>query len=92
MLVRPFGTTQLYNCLWVYNHKRQCRLELGAQMFEFRMRPNFPIEATPEFLLTELLYNLDSLAEDRDTVLTRVLKRLQVMGTRFYAPRLEEDR
>jgi len=70
------GTTQLYNCLWVYNHKRQCRLELGGQVFEFRMRPNFPKEATPEFLLAELLNNLDSLAEDRDAVRTWALKKL----------------
>jgi hypothetical protein len=55
-------------------------------MFEFRKRPNFPKEATPEFLLTELLNNLSSLAEDRDEVRTRVQKKLQDMCARFEAP------
>ena len=80
------GTMQLYNCLWVFNHKRRCRIELGGQVFEFRMRPNFPKVATSEFLLTEFLNNLDSLAEDRDAVRTRVQNKLQDMSVLFDVP------
>jgi len=62
-----FGTTQLYNCLVVYNHKRHGRFELGGQIFEFCMKPHYPKKVTPEFLLVEFVNNLNQLAEDRDS-------------------------
>ena len=78
------GTTQLYNHYVVYNHKRHGRFELGGQVFEFRMKPNFPRKTTPEFLMIELINNLDSLAEDRDAIRSQVKTKLPEMCTRRF--------
>jgi hypothetical protein len=63
------GTTQLYNKTVVYNHKRHGLFKLGNRNFEFRMKPRFPKKVDKEFLLVDLLNNLDSLAEDKDAIL-----------------------
>jgi hypothetical protein len=73
------GTTQLYNHMVVYNHKRHGRFELGGLVFEFYMKPNFPKKSTPEFLLVELINNLNNLAEDREAVRSRVQAKLPEM-------------
>lgn len=70
------GTTQLYNETVVYNHKRHGRFELGGRVFEFRVKPHFPKRLTAEFLLVDMVNNLDSLAEDTDAVLERIKKKL----------------
>src|SRR3954468_16402800 len=69
------GTTQLYNKTVVYNHKRHGDFKLGNRTFAFRMRPRFPKSLTKEFLLVDLVNNLDQLAEAKDEVLRRVLQR-----------------
>lgn len=66
------GTTQLYNRKTVYNHKRHGDFTLGGMTFSFRVKPHFPRKATPEFLLVDLVNNLDSLAEDPKLVLEKV--------------------
>lgn len=66
------GTTQLYNETVVYNHKRHGRFKLGGRTFDFRMKPHFPKTVTQEFLLVDLVNNLDRLAENTDKVLQRV--------------------
>jgi hypothetical protein len=76
------GTTQLYNYQVVYNHKRHGRFELGGQLFEFQRKPRFPKKATAEFLLVDLVNNLDQLAEDRDAVLARVRAKVPEMDAR----------
>jgi hypothetical protein len=76
------GTTQLYNFQIVYNHKRHGRFELGGQVFEFHRKPRFPKKATSEFLLVDLVNNLDQLAEDRDAVLSRVRAKVAEMDAR----------
>lgn len=76
------GTTQLYNKRTVYNHKRHGEFKLGNRTFEFRRRPHFPRTSTPEFLLVDLVNNLDSLAEDRDEVLKNVAKKVHSMDMR----------
>jgi hypothetical protein len=76
------GTTQLYNYLVVYNHKRHGRFELGGLTFEFCMKPNYPKKATPEFLLVEFVNNLPRLAEDRDAVRSNVQAKLSEMCPR----------
>ncbi len=76
------GTTQLYNYQVVYNHKRHGRFELGGQLFEFQRKPRFPKKATAEFLLVDLVNNLDQLAEDRDAVLARVRARVPEMDAK----------
>jgi hypothetical protein len=66
------GTTQLYNKLVVYNHKRHGEFVLGGRSFSFRVKHHFPRHSvTEEFLLVDLVNNLDELAEDRDAVLAR---------------------
>lgn len=66
------GTTQLYDKTVVYNHKRHGHFSLGGRKFEFRVKPAFPRKVSREFLLVDLVNNLDRLVEDRDEVLARV--------------------
>lgn len=66
------GTTQLYNTCVVYNHKRHGQFELGGKMFDFRLKHKFPKELSEEFLLVDLLNNLNQLAEDRESLLNNV--------------------
>lgn len=73
------GTTQLYNERVVYNHKRHGEIKLGNKNFLFRMKPHFPKKATPEFLLVDLVNNLDSLAEDHKEVLKNVTNKVRKM-------------
>jgi hypothetical protein len=66
------GTTQLYDKTVVYNHKRHGTFSLGGRTFDFRMKPAFPKTLNKEFLLVDLVNNLDSLAENQDQVLAQV--------------------
>jgi hypothetical protein len=70
------GTTQLYNKTVVYNHKRHGLFKLGNRNFEFRMKPRFPKKVDKEFLLVDLLNNLNSLAEDKDAILVNTEQQL----------------
>ena len=70
-------TTQLYKDTIVYNRKRHGRFTFGGREFEFRKRPNFPQELSAEFLLVDLVNNLDSLAEDTVSVLDSVKERVK---------------
>ncbi len=63
------GATQLYNRTVVYNHKRHGRFKFGNRTFDFRMKPRFPNKLSSEFLLVDLLNNLDELAEERDELM-----------------------
>lgn len=69
------GLTQLYNRVVVYNHKRHGVFKLGNKMFDFR-RParGFPDRLTPEFLLVDLVNNLDQLAEDKEFIKSQILR------------------
>ena len=69
------GTTQLYDKTVVYNHKRHGEFQLGNRKFAFRVKPRFPKALTKEFLLVDLVNNLDQLAEAKDEVLKRVTQR-----------------
>jgi hypothetical protein len=66
------GSTQLYNETVVYNHKRHGRFVLGGRVFDFRVKPYFPKALTKEFLLVDLVNNLDRLAENQVPLLDRV--------------------
>lgn len=66
------GTTQLYNEAVVYNYKRHGRHKLGGRVFDFRIKPDLPETLNREFLLVDLVNNLDRLAEDQTAVLERV--------------------
>jgi hypothetical protein len=69
------GTTQLYDKTVVYNHKRHGEFKLGGRTFTFRVKPHFPKSLTKEFLLVDLVNNLDQLAEAKSEVLDRVRER-----------------
>jgi hypothetical protein len=69
------GTTQLYDRTVVYNHKRHGEFQLGNRKFAFRVKPRFPKSLTKEFLLVDLVNNVDQLAEAKDEVLKRVVER-----------------
>lgn len=72
------GTTQLYNTTVVYNHKRHGKFKLAGMEFDFREKPSFPRpkQVNREFLLVDMLNNLDQLAEDHDQLLQRVQAKL----------------
>ena len=65
------GTTQLYNVRTVYNHKSHGEFKLGNRTFQFHIKPHFPLKVTPEFLLVDLVNNLEALAEDKSEVLKK---------------------
>ncbi len=66
------GTTQLYNKRVVYNQKRHGTFDLGGRSYVFHKRMNVPRRLTPEFLLVDLVNELDTLAEDREALMARV--------------------
>lgn len=76
------GTTQLYNKRTVYNHKRHGEFKLGSRVFDFKMKPHFPKQLTTEFLLVDLINNIDSLAEDKQLVLNNALVKAKAMDRR----------
>jgi hypothetical protein len=78
------GTTQLYDKTVVYNHKRHGEYALGGRKFDFRVKPAFPKKLSREFLLVDLVNNLDRLAESR----TEVLERIQKQAVSADRPRL----
>lgn len=69
------GTTQLYNESVVYNHKRHGRYKVGERLFDFRVKPDLPKTLSQEFLLVDLVNNLDRLAEDVSRVKERVKRK-----------------
>ena len=79
------GTTQLYDKTVVYNHKRHGKFSLGGRTFDFRVKPSFPKRLSEEFLLVDLVNNLDQLAESKQEVLARVKERVASYET----PRLQ---
>ena len=76
------GTTQLYNGKTVYNHKRHGDFNLGGTTFSFKVKPHFPNKITPEFLLVDLLNNLDQLAEDPKEVVAKVCSKAKTMDSK----------
>jgi hypothetical protein len=76
------GTTQLYNKRTVYNHKRHGDFKLGNRVFSFQRKPHFPKQVTPEFLLVDLVNNLETLAEDQPAVLERVKEKVAAISVK----------
>ncbi|MBP9680840.1 MAG: hypothetical protein KBD76_05510 [Bacteriovorax sp.] len=76
------GTTQLYSNTVVYNHKRHGKFKLGNRTFDFKIKPNFPVEFTKENLLVDMLNNLSELAEDEDKILFNLKKKLSSFNRR----------
>lgn len=84
------GTTQLYNKRVVYNHKRHGEFKLGNRNFSFRMKPHFPKKLTTEFLLVDLVNNLNTLAEEPQLVLEKVKDKIKTMDTKKLKKSLSE--
>src|ERR1700688_4324160 len=59
----------------IYNHKRHGEFVLGGRKFSFRVKPSFPKTLTKEFLLVDLVNNLDQLAEAKNEMLERARER-----------------
>ena len=76
------GTTQLYNKRVVYNRKRHGRFDLDGRVYQFERRMNVPRKLSKEFLLVDLVNEVDQLAEDRDAVLARVPANARQMDSR----------
>lgn len=70
------GTTQMYNSRVVYNHKQHGDIQLGGKIFIFQVKHHFPKKLTEEFLLIDLVNNLDTLAEDKEVVLENVFEKV----------------
>lgn len=71
------GTTQLYNKTVVYNHRRhQPNITFGKRVFDFHKKRAFPKSLSREFLLVDMVDNLDQLAEDKVDLLERVKDRV----------------
>ena len=66
------GLTQLYNSTWVYNHKRKGEFQLNGKTFEFKLKSSFPKNITREYLLVDLLNNMENLAEDLSQTLDKL--------------------
>lgn len=66
------GTTQLYNTRRVYNYKRHGEFKLGNRSFQFVRKPHVPDKLTSEFLLVDLVNNLEHLAEDQSAVMDKI--------------------
>jgi hypothetical protein len=70
------GLTQLRSDTLVYNRKRHEKVKLGCRDFVFKRVSEFPNQLSKEFLLVDLLNNLDKVGEFRDTVLENLQKKL----------------
>lgn len=73
------GTTQLYNQRKVYNTKRHGTFKLGSREYFFHLKPDFPHTLSKEFLMVDLVNNLDTLAEDTEKVLEKVAERVPAL-------------
>lgn len=76
------GTTQLYNTRVVYNHKRHGEFKLGGKTYSFKLKPRFPKKTSPEFLLVDLVNNLNNTAEDTVVLMENVVQRLRSLNLR----------
>lgn len=84
------GTTQLYNTRVVYNHKRHGEFKLGNRTFDFRIKPHFPKKVTPEFLMVDMVNNLNTLAEDKSLVLNNLSAKAMSMDKKKLAHAVSE--
>lgn len=84
------GTTQLYNTRVVYNHKRHGDFKLGGITYSFKLKPRFPRKTSPEFLIIDLVNNLNNTAEDTVVLMENVVQRLRSLDLRKLKRSLKE--
>nr|MCB9063470.1 hypothetical protein [Halobacteriovoraceae bacterium] len=68
------GTTQLFNEVYVYNKRRAGTVKLGKTTYHFKKK-NFPSKNYDEYLLVDMLNNLERLGENRETLLQNLERR-----------------
>ncbi len=78
------GLTQLYNTTWVYNHKRHGEFFLNGKKLVFKLKSAFPVTLSKEYLVIDLINNLEELAEDQE----QIVKNFQKNVNRFEASEL----
>jgi hypothetical protein len=78
------GLTQLYNTTWVYNHKRHGEFFLNGKNLLFKLKSAFPVTISKEYLVIDLINNLEELAEDQE----QIVKNFQKNVNRFEASEL----
>jgi len=78
------GLTQLYNTTWVYNHKRHGEFFLNGKKLVFKLKSAFPVTISKEYLVIDLINNLEELAEDQE----QIVKNFQKNVNRFEASEL----
>lgn len=83
------GLTQVYNVPVVYNHKRTGQYRLGGKQFLFRVVPSYPKKLSREFLVVDLLNNLNRLPDNTDAVLENLKLRLNEFDRKKVKDNLE---
>jgi hypothetical protein len=73
------GTTQLYNETLVYNHKRHGFFRISSKLFHFIRKPFFPLTLSSEYLLVDLMDNLDKLPENKEGILALIKEKVLSM-------------
>jgi hypothetical protein len=102
------GSTKLTNKTIVYNHKRHGHFRLGNRDYDFRMKPHFPSSNSEEFVLVDLIDNMNRLAESKEVLIKSVKIRAQdvdrqslakavrkyggVKAKKFFRPLLKNDK
>lgn len=84
------GTTQLYNCYWIYNRKRHGKFKLANLNYHFIIKPFFPEKASKEYLLVDIVDSFDRLAEDKNVVIPRVYSEASKVDNKVLA-RIVQD-
>ena len=72
------GLTQLKKQTFVYNKKRHGDLKLGNRTYEFKLKAKgYPKNLTKEYLLVDLVNNLDNVGEEPSKLLRNVADSVQ---------------
>ena len=64
----------------MYNYRRHEKKELAGNTIIFKRVPNFPHKITKEFLLIDLLNNLDLIADEKNNILDKIKNKLKMFN------------
>ena len=76
------GLTQLYNDVTVYNKKRHGKFRLGNRDFNFKLSFRFPKKLSEEFLIIELVNDLEKLGLERKVILEKITSKVKNMNNK----------
>ncbi len=72
------GLTQLKNEVFVYNKKRHGAVKLSNRTYQFKLKAkDYPKELTKEYLLVDLVNNLDEVGESPSMLLRNIANSVQ---------------